>query len=77
MTAEELMETIRQVGGDVWAAGDKLRYRIPTSAAVLVPAMRELKPELLQLLTFASWDVEIEALYLSFRAERREQAGSN
>lgn len=35
--------------------------------------MRELKLEILRALTLASWDAEIEALYLSFRAERREQ----
>src|SRR6266566_6285045 len=65
MTAEEVMENVRHAGGEVWAAGDKLRYRIPTTATELVPAMRELKPELLQLMrphnadcwtvTFASW----------------------
>jgi hypothetical protein len=73
MTAEELLETIRQVGGEVWAAGDKLRYNLPYSAHGLIPTMRELKLEILQVLTLASWDAELEALYLSFRAERREQ----
>jgi hypothetical protein len=73
MTAEELLETIRQVGGEVWAAGDKLRYRLPYSVHRLIPTMRELKLEILQLLTLASWDAEIEALYLSFATERRER----
>ena len=76
MTAEEFMENVKHTGGEVWAAGDKLRYRLPSSATGLVPAMRELKPELLQLLrphnadlwatTLASWDAELEALYASF-----------
>jgi hypothetical protein len=73
MTAEELLETVRQAGGEVWAAGDKLRYRLPYSAHRLIPTMRELKLEILHLLTLASCDAEIEALYLSLRAERREQ----
>jgi hypothetical protein len=73
MTAEELLETVRQAGGEVWAAGDKLRYNLPYSAHRLIPTMRELKLEILHLLTLASWDAEIEALYLSLRAERREQ----
>jgi hypothetical protein len=65
MTAEEFMENVRHVGGEVWAAGDKLRYRLPTTATGLVTVMRDLKPELLQLLrphnvdgwamAFASW----------------------
>jgi hypothetical protein len=83
MTAEEFMQNVRHAGGEVWAAGDKLRYRLPSTATALVPAMRELKPELLQLLrprdadrwatTFALWDAELEALYVSLRAERRQQ----
>jgi hypothetical protein len=65
MTAEEFMENVRHAGGEVWAAGDKLRYRLPSTAGGLVREMRELKPELLQLLrpcnadcwaiSFASW----------------------
>jgi hypothetical protein len=73
MTAEELLETIRQVGGEVWAAGDKLRYNLPYSVHRLIPTMRELKLEILQLLTLASWDAEIEALYFSIREEQEEQ----
>jgi hypothetical protein len=73
MTAEELLETIRQVGGEVWAAGDKLRYNLPYSVHRLIPTMRELKLEVLQLLTLASWDAELDALYLSLRAEWQEQ----
>ena len=67
------MENVRQVGGQVWAAGDKLRYNLPYSVHWLIPAVSELKQELMHLLMMASWDAEIEALYLSLRAESQEQ----
>jgi hypothetical protein len=81
MTAEKFMENVRHAGGDVWAAGDKLRYRLPPGATGLVPAMRELKPELLQLLKprnpdcWLAWDAETDALLVVSRgAARTRQA---
>jgi hypothetical protein len=74
-TAEEVLETIRNVRGRIWAEGDVLRYEHipPSTAKRLVPTMRELKQEIMDLLALASWDAEIEALYLSLRAESQEQ----
>jgi len=71
--AEELLETIREAGGEIWAAGDKLRYNLPYSVHWLIPAVSELKQELMHLLMLASWDAELEALYLTLRSERVEQ----
>lgn len=74
-TAEEVLETVRNVRGKIWAEGEVLRYEDipPSTAKRLVPAMRELKQEIMDLLALASWDAEIEALYLSIREEQKEQ----
>jgi hypothetical protein len=74
-TAEEVMETVRNVRGKIWVEGDILRYEhLPTATAKrIVPVMRELKQEIMDLLALASWDAEIEALYLSIREEQQEQ----
>jgi hypothetical protein len=58
MTAEEILETVRQAGGELWAVGDKLRYRLPAGAPDIVSAMRELKPEILRLLRSQADDPE-------------------
>ncbi len=50
MTAEEILDTVRQAGGELWAVGDKLRYRLPAGIPDVVPAMKELKSQLLHLL---------------------------
>ncbi|MGH9604290.1 MAG: hypothetical protein ACRD3N_01200 [Terracidiphilus sp.] len=50
MTAETILETVRQAGGTLWAENGKLRYRLPAERPDLIPALRELKSEILDLL---------------------------
>jgi hypothetical protein len=50
MTAEELLENVRQSGGEIWAVGNKLHYRLPNAARPLISGMAGLKPQLLDLL---------------------------
>lgn len=47
MTAETILETVRQAGGVLWVEGETLRYRLPQDAAHLVSLLREQKPEVL------------------------------
>ncbi len=50
MNATAILQTIENAGGELWASGDSLNYRLPKSALVLVPDIRAVKPELLELL---------------------------
>jgi hypothetical protein len=51
MQATELLEAITAAGGRVWLDGDKVRARLPENLSPLVPAIRDLKPELIELLS--------------------------
>jgi hypothetical protein len=51
MTPETILETVRQAGGALWVDGETLRYRMPKRLSPLVSAIRERKPELLDLLS--------------------------
>lgn len=52
MTAEVILEAVRQSGGLLWVAeGGKLKYRLPAGRLDLIPVMRESKDELLVLLS--------------------------
>ena len=52
VTAQELLETLRERGCELWAEGDRLRARIPKGALddALRSAVGERKPKLLRLL---------------------------
>jgi hypothetical protein len=51
MTVEVILETVRQAGGQIWAKGGKLKYRLPVGRTDVIPLMWELKSELLRLLS--------------------------
>jgi hypothetical protein len=56
-TAENILETVRLAGGYLWAAdGGRLRYRLPPERSDLIPVLRELKSEILDLLSDRSPD---------------------
>jgi hypothetical protein len=52
MTAVELIDTVEQAGGllTVVGDGDRVRARLPESLMPLVTVIREMKPELIELL---------------------------
>lgn len=50
MTASELLDAVAAGGGKVWLHGDKLRARLPDNLMCLVDEMRDLKPQLIELL---------------------------
>lgn len=50
MQAIEILETVSAAGGQLWLEGDKVRARLPESLRPLVNAIREHKPELVELL---------------------------
>ena len=52
MNALEILEQVNRSGGHLWAEGETLKYKIPEEACSddLISAMREHKPELMQVL---------------------------
>jgi hypothetical protein len=50
MEANEIIRTVENAGGELWVAGETLRYRLPESASSLVDEIRVSKWELLDLL---------------------------
>jgi hypothetical protein len=50
MEAAEIVCAIETAGGQLWATGETLAYRLPESALSLVPEMKTRKRELLNLL---------------------------
>jgi hypothetical protein len=52
MSPEELVEAIERSGGVVELAGrmDRVRYRLPVSAAMLLDDLRRMKPEVIPVL---------------------------
>ena len=50
MNATAILQTVESAGGELWAAGDCLNYRLPESALALVADLRAIKAELLELL---------------------------
>jgi hypothetical protein len=50
MTASELLDAVAAGGGKVWLHGDKIRARLPDNLICLVDEMRDLKPQLIELL---------------------------
>lgn len=56
-TAENILETVRLAGGYLWAVdGGRLRYRLPPERSDLIPVLREMKSEILNLLSDRSPD---------------------
>lgn len=51
MTAELILEAVRENGGALWAEGGKLKFRLPAGKSDLIPAMQKLKSEILRLLS--------------------------
>lgn len=50
MQAAEILDTISAAGGLLWLEGDRVRARLPESLRPLVDAIRERKPEIIELL---------------------------
>lgn len=50
MTAELLLETVTARGGQLWSDGGKLKYRLAVEDADLLEAVRQAKPQILELL---------------------------
>lgn len=50
MSMDEMVETVRQLGGVLKLEGDNVRCSLPASAAHLAGELRERKPELVALL---------------------------
>lgn len=50
MKANEIIRTVENAGGELWAAGETLCYRLPESESLLVDEIRVNKWELLDLL---------------------------
>ena len=40
MEANEIIRTVENAGGELWVAGETLRYRLPESASSLVDEIR-------------------------------------
>ena len=51
MTAEIILEAVRETGGQIWVEAGNLKYRLPAEKSDLIPMMRELKSEILELLS--------------------------
>jgi hypothetical protein len=51
MTAETILASVRQTGGQIWVEEGNLKYRLPAGKSDLIPFMRELKSEILELLS--------------------------
>ena len=49
MTAETVLESVRRAGGQLWADGEKIKYRIPAERSDLIDALREFKGDILGL----------------------------
>lgn len=50
-SAVEILRTINTSGGQLWLVdGERLRYRLPERLAPLVEVIREMKPQLIELL---------------------------
>ena len=50
MSTNEIVETVRRLGGVLKLEGDNVRCSLPVAAAHLAAELRELKPELIALL---------------------------
>lgn len=50
MQAIEILDAVSAAGGQLWLDGDNVRARLPESLRPLVSAIRERKPELVELL---------------------------
>ena len=50
MQALDILDAVSAAGGQLWLDGDKVRARLPESLMPLVPTIRELKPQLIELL---------------------------
>ena len=50
MQATEILDTVSAAGGQLWLDGDKVCARLPESLRPLVPVIREMKPQLIELL---------------------------
>jgi hypothetical protein len=48
--AIDILDTVSAAGGVVWLDGDKVRARLPENLMPLVDVIRELKPQLIELL---------------------------
>lgn len=51
MTADELIESVAVAGGTLELKGDRVSYWLPESAAHLIDHLRQLKQEIIPLLT--------------------------
>jgi hypothetical protein len=51
MTAEIILAAVRETGGQIWVEAGNLKYRLPAEKSDLIPMMRELKSEILELLS--------------------------
>lgn len=50
MQALDILDAVSAAGGRLWLEGDKVRARLPESLRPLVDAIREHKPEIIELL---------------------------
>jgi hypothetical protein len=48
--AIDIIETVSAAGGQIWLDGDKVRARLPENLMPLVDVIREMKPQLIELL---------------------------
>jgi hypothetical protein len=51
MTAETVLAAVRETGGQIWVEAGNLKYRLPAEKSDLLPIMRKLKSEILELLS--------------------------